>query len=125
MREQRRGGVGPATSLLEERLQDDDLAISVHVLCELLAGAEGSQNPGLERQRVTSAVESVAVIVPDPARFPQRFARLLHELDRRGERIGAMDLLIATAAVIDEAPLVTADTSHFERVAGLEILSYR
>ena len=35
-----------------------------------------------------------------------------------------MDLLIATAAVLDEAPLVTRNTKDFARVAGLELVGY-
>lgn len=35
-----------------------------------------------------------------------------------------MDLLIATAAVVDAAPLVTANVEHYERIAELEILTY-
>lgn len=35
-----------------------------------------------------------------------------------------MDLLIATAAVIDESALVTANRNEFERVPGLSVLGY-
>jgi predicted nucleic acid-binding protein len=35
-----------------------------------------------------------------------------------------MDLLIATAAVVDGAPVVTGNPKHFERVPGLEVVSY-
>jgi predicted nucleic acid-binding protein len=35
-----------------------------------------------------------------------------------------MDLLIATAAVVDGAPIVTRNRKHFERVQGLEVVSY-
>jgi predicted nucleic acid-binding protein len=35
-----------------------------------------------------------------------------------------MELLIATSAVVDEAPLVTRDVKDFKRVPGLELLLY-
>jgi predicted nucleic acid-binding protein len=35
-----------------------------------------------------------------------------------------MDLLIATAAVLDEAPLVTRNARDFARVPGLELVGY-
>jgi predicted nucleic acid-binding protein len=35
-----------------------------------------------------------------------------------------MDLLIATAAVVDGAPLVTRNATDFGRIMGLEVLTY-
>ncbi len=35
-----------------------------------------------------------------------------------------MDLLIAAAALLDEAPVVTRNLDHFQRVPGLEVLTY-
>jgi predicted nucleic acid-binding protein len=35
-----------------------------------------------------------------------------------------MDLLIATAALIDDAPLVTRNVKDFSRVPGLRVVGY-
>jgi predicted nucleic acid-binding protein len=35
-----------------------------------------------------------------------------------------MDLMIATAALLDDAPLVTRDVKGFSRVPGLRVLGY-
>jgi len=35
-----------------------------------------------------------------------------------------MDLLIATAAIIEDAPLVTKNVKDFSRVPGLRVLGY-
>ena len=35
-----------------------------------------------------------------------------------------MDLLIATAATLDDAPLVTRNVKDFSRVPGLRVLRY-
>ncbi len=35
-----------------------------------------------------------------------------------------MDLLIATAALVEAAPLVTRNTRDFARVPGLELVGY-
>ena len=51
-------------------------------------------------------------------------ARLLAAQERARHRIAAMDLLIATAAVMDQAPLVTRNARDFSRVPGLEVVSY-
>ena len=57
-------------------------------------------------------------------RFAQTYGRLQAALQRSGHTIGAMDLLIAAAAVVDETPLVTRNTTDFSRVPGLTLIGY-
>jgi predicted nucleic acid-binding protein len=35
-----------------------------------------------------------------------------------------MDLLIAAAALVDQAPLLTRNLGHFRRIPGLKVLTY-
>jgi predicted nucleic acid-binding protein len=49
---------------------------------------------------------------------------LLRTVQRGGHAVGAMDLLIATAAVVDAAPLVTGNVKEFRRVPGLDLIEY-
>jgi predicted nucleic acid-binding protein len=46
-------------------------------------------------------------------------------MERTGQRIGAMDLLIATAALVDAAPVVTRNRNvqDFSRIPGLEVVT--
>ena len=122
LREGARRERGPATALLES-IEGDDLRVGVHVVCELLAGAELSRRPSLERERVRELCGPLDIAYPDE-RFPPVYARLLFDLERRRERVSTMDLLIATAAVVDEAALVTRNTRDLSRVPGLEVVSY-
>jgi tRNA(fMet)-specific endonuclease VapC len=122
LRESAEGNEGPAMALLG-RLEEEELAVSVHVVCELQAGAELSRYPEGERARVEALVAPLELVLPDE-RFPGAYARLLAELRRRGEPISTMDLLIATAAVADGAALVTRNVGEFERVPGLHVLAY-
>jgi tRNA(fMet)-specific endonuclease VapC len=122
LRETARGEEGPASAVLD-RLADDELAVSVHVLCELHAGAELSRNPDGERSRVGELTRPLALSVPDE-RFAPEYGRLLAELRRRGESISTMDLLIATGTLVDGADLVTRNARDFERVPGLRVISY-
>ncbi len=69
---------------------------------------------------MTAALE---IAYPDD-RFAPVYGRLLAWLHERGETIATMDLLIATAALVDEGPLVSRNRRHFDRVPGLKILSY-
>lgn len=122
LRERARREEGPATRKLEE-LYEEELAVSVHVACELHAGAEFSQDPERERGRVEALLRPLGVAYPDE-RFPARYGGLLAELQRRGEVISSMDLLIATAAVVDGAAILTRNAREFERVPGLRVISY-
>ncbi len=122
LRESARGKAGPATRRLEE-MGDEELWISIHVACELFAGAEGSDRAAAERQRVASLCSGLHLAVPDE-HFPETFGRLWAALGRRGETVGTMDLLIATAAIRADAPLLTRNTRELQRIPGLEVLSY-
>lgn len=122
LRERTRRPPGPASSWIEDHL-DEELGIPVFVACELFNGAERSTSPDLERAKVATLCESVLVVYPDRA-FAPTFGSLLAYLQRRGETIATMDLLIACSAVCADAPLVTRNARHFERVPGLRVLGY-
>lgn len=51
----------------------------------------------------------------------EAFAHLRADLERRGEPIGTMDMLIAAHALALDAILVTDNEREFGRVAGLKI----
>ncbi len=108
---------------LRERLESEAIRLSVHVVCELLAGAELSGRRAEERQRVFRFCEAVEIAYPDD-RFAPVYARVQAALQRAGHVIGTMDLLIATAAIVDQAPLVTRNRDEFRRVPGLDVIGY-
>ena len=122
LRETSRRRPGAATAL-RSRLEAEELKVSVHVVCELLAGAELARHPADERQRVLNLCGAVEIAYPDE-RFAAAYARLLAALQRQGRMIGTMDLLISTAAVTDESALITRNTKEFSRVPGLTVISY-
>jgi tRNA(fMet)-specific endonuclease VapC len=122
LRESARGKPGRATAFLEE-IEEEQLAACVHVLCELYAGAEQSRRPEQEKRRVEKLCQGFTVVYPDH-RFPYVYARLLATLERAGQRIGNMDLLIATSAIVAETPLVTGNVGEFSRIAELKLLRY-
>lgn len=122
LRERSKRTAGPATRLLDT-LVDEELAISVHVACELRAGAECARDREAEHARVTKLCSALRTVVPDD-RFALEYGRLLGELQRRGERVATMDLLIATAARVENASLVTRNVRDFERVPGLDVTAY-
>ncbi len=122
LREAKRAQRGPAKQKLES-LAENEVMVSVFTLCELRAGAELSDDPGRELQRVTQLVEPLPVIYPDSS-FPVLYGEILADLTRRGTPIPAMDLLLAVLAKRFAVPILTRDVQHFSKVPGLEIVTY-
>ena len=122
LRESARGRPSRAFALIDA-LESEQLAASVHVVCELRSGAELSARPDIEHGRVDELCQAFTIVYPSDE-FPRVYAQLLAALERSGSRIGVMDLLIATGAVIDKAPLVTRNSKEFSRVPGLSLVEY-
>jgi tRNA(fMet)-specific endonuclease VapC len=114
---------GDALDLIEGLDPDESLAISVHVLCELRAGAELARNALSEHEELDRLLSGLIVAYPD-ARFAPTYGRLFAAVQQSGRPIAAMDLLIATAALLDDAPLVTRNVKDFSRIPGLRLLRY-
>ena len=121
LREQRREP-GRASAWLEAH-PAEALGLSVFVACELEAGAAAAVHPGRERTRVREFLNAFTVVFPDD-RFAATYGALLARMQQRGRTIGIMDLLIASTAIIDRAPLLTGNRRHFDAVPDLTVLSY-
>jgi predicted nucleic acid-binding protein len=122
LRETSRDDPGPATALLDS-LPPEDLAVSVFAVCELLAGAALAQRGDEECRKVREFCATLRIAYPDDA-FADQYGRIVGTLKRSGRNAGAMDLLIATAAVREGARLVTRDRKDFLDIAGLDLISY-
>lgn len=114
---------GPAFDLVESFDEHEVMGVSVHVVCELRAGAELSRQALREHEALDQLLSGLLVAYPDD-RFAPAYARLLAATTRGGRPVTAMDLLIATAATLDDAPLVTRNVKDFARVPGLRVLKY-
>jgi tRNA(fMet)-specific endonuclease VapC len=123
LRETVRERPGPAFDALESLDDDEPLGVSVHVVCELRAGAELARKPLKEHEELDRLLSGLIVAYPD-SRFAPAYGRLLAALDRSGRSVAAMDLLIATAAILDDAALLTRHARDFQRVPGLRVLRY-
>ena len=109
---------GPAFELIESLDQGELLAVSVHVVAELRVGAELSKH-----QLLDQFLAGFLITYPDQ-RFASAYARLWVATHRGRRIVPAMDLLIATSAIVDDAPLVTKNVKDFSRIPGLRVLSY-
>ena len=123
LRETVSGRPGPALDFIESLDPKDLLCVSVHVVCELRAGAELSRRALQEHEVLDRLLSGLLVAYPDD-RFPAVCGRLLAGTTRGGKPPAAMDLLIATAALLDDAPIVTRNVKDFSRMPGLRVLRY-
>ena len=114
---------GPAFELIESFDESEVLCVSVHVACELRAGAELARKALAEHEEVDRLLSGLLVAYPDD-RFPMTYGRLFAATQRAGRSVAAMDLLIGAAALLDDAPLVTRNVKDFSRIPGLRVLSY-
>lgn len=112
-----------AFDLIESLDPNEVLGVSVHVACELRAGAELSRHTLREHEALDHLLSGLQVVYPDD-RFAPAYARLFAATTRGGRTVAAMDLLIATAATLDDAPLITRNVKDFSRVPGLRVLKY-
>jgi tRNA(fMet)-specific endonuclease VapC len=122
LREQARGKEGRATAFILHHAADR-VVVSVFVVCELEAGAAMAAAPDREQARLRVLLQAVHVAYPDE-RFAPGYGDVLSALRRSGKTVDTMDLLIATAALVDGASLVTGNRRHFESIPSLDVLEY-
>jgi tRNA(fMet)-specific endonuclease VapC len=99
-------------------LQPGDAGISSITLAELFHGVEKSAQP----EQNMSALEQFLLPL-DLADFGQDaalvYGKIRADLERTGQLIGSMDILIAAHAVSLGAIMVTNNVQEFQRVKGL------
>jgi tRNA(fMet)-specific endonuclease VapC len=96
------------------------VGVSLITLAELAHGAEKSARP----EQNMAALEQF--LLPfELADFDQKaalaYGTIRAQLERDGQIIGAMDLLIAAHAISLETSLVTNNAREFQRVTGLNV----
>ncbi|WP_049927134.1 type II toxin-antitoxin system VapC family toxin [Halopiger goleimassiliensis] len=95
---------------------------SVTVL-ELYEGVARSQTPDTKRERILEILETKHVVSADHT-VMRKAGKLSGALINDGERIEREDCVIAATALLNDEPVVTRNTKHFERIGGLEVRSY-
>lgn len=100
-------------------LARDQLWLSAIVAAELRFGAAKLASP-----RFSSAVESWIAgfdVQPWPLAATQHYAQVRAILERAGQPIGGMDLMIAAHAMAEDSVVVTNNAREFLRVPGLAV----
>jgi predicted nucleic acid-binding protein len=114
---------GPALDLIESLDPGELLAVSVHVVAELRVGPELAKHPLRSHEALDRLLAGFLVVYPDD-KFAPAYARLWAAANRLKRIVASMDLLIATAAVVHDAALVTNNVKDFSKLPGLRIIRY-
>jgi tRNA(fMet)-specific endonuclease VapC len=111
-------------SSIRELPSPDETAISSIVAAELWAGANkiGKEHPQFALLEEFSEIFEVIDFSHDAARH---YGEIRAELERKGQSIGPLDLLIAAHARSLGAALITANVGEFRRVKGLKMLAWK
>ncbi|MFT3768617.1 MAG: type II toxin-antitoxin system VapC family toxin [Minicystis sp.] len=99
---------------------DEDIFVCSVVKAEMFYGSERSTR----RERnltVQRAFFARYISLPFDDTAAEKYAVLRADLESRGQRIGANDLLIAAIALAHDLVLVTNNLSEFSRVNGLRL----
>jgi tRNA(fMet)-specific endonuclease VapC len=97
-----------------------DVGISVITLAELEYGVSKSSKPGKNRHALDRFVAPLAVADFNRAATGV-YGKLRTTLEKKGQMIGGMDLLIAAHALSLNVRLVTHNVREFSRVPGLRV----
>jgi len=95
-------------------------AVSVVTMAELLYGAKLSSKPTLAINAFEEFIKHLAVL-DWTQEAAEHYADIRADLKRRGEMIGANDLLIAAHARSTKSVLVTNNVREFGRVKDLKV----
>jgi predicted nucleic acid-binding protein len=112
-----------ATTRLEELIRNNTpVAVSTLTVFEVGVGLQGAAKQYRKQFRATVDELEEFSLGPPGAR---RALSIQRELSGRGERIGAVDVLIAgTAAERDDPRVLTRNVDEFERVDAITVQSY-
>ncbi len=97
-----------------------DICISSIVLAELEFGIAGSPQQQRDLDRLNFFL-SYAQVLDFPAHAAHEYGKIRADLKRRGQLIGANDMLIAAHASYLDLTLVTNNTREFSRIPNLKL----
>lgn len=124
MKERRKGTEGRAHTKMEELATRGQTVVTTIVnVAETLAGGYAAGVPA-ESLKAREALLSTMPVLDLDAGAARQYAIWYSVLARRGEMVGAFDLLIASMAHSNGHSVVTRNREDFERIPGLVVEAY-
>jgi tRNA(fMet)-specific endonuclease VapC len=115
---------GVANPAVESEIGDEDRAISVITVSELLHGVHRAT--GAHRARRSAFVEHLLAelhAIPITERVARVHAEVWAQLAGRGQLIGSHDLWIGATAVAHGMGIATGNADEFRRIPGLHVIA--
>ena len=107
--------------ILQRRDQyDGPVGVCFMTIAELYYGAEKSKDPSKNMDTIEKLLITLEIVHTDIA-ILKRFGMIKAQLQKQGEPIGDADILIASVTLEKAERLITGNTKHFERIAGLAL----
>lgn len=106
-----------------KRFTIGDIGVSTITVSELEYGAAKSKNSKLNNQRLEEFLSPLEILPYDEI-AANNYGDIRHKLEKRGELIGPLDLLIAAHAVSKNLILITNNEKEFKRVKNLKIRNW-
>ena len=97
-------------------VRPDTLCISVVTAAELLFGSKHLSQPHPSKHHVERFLASASILSWDVA-AAHAYADIRYSLQRSGQPIGKLDMMIAAHALSADLTLVSNNTRHYERLA--------
>ncbi len=97
-----------------------EIGVSTITVSELQYGAAKSKNREVNKQRVDEFLLPFE-IMPYDELAADSYGNIRCQLEKRGEKIGPLDLLIAAHAVSRDLILITNNEKEFKRVENLQL----
>ena len=98
----------------------EDLCISAITMAELEYGVSNSSWPERNRLALLTFLSGIEIL-PFDASAAKEYGQIRYELKKKGQPIGANDLLIAAHAKSLALTLITNNTKEFSKVEGLNL----
>ena len=119
------GAMAAVSDRLAEQLgSDEEVGIAAITASELLHGVHrATQEHRARREAFVEAVIAAFPPLPFELLAARAHARIWAELAAAGQDVGAHDRIVAATAVATGWRIGTANLRHFDRIAGLDVLS--
>ncbi len=103
-----------------EQVDWSDIAICVITATELYFGAYNSNKIEQNLKTAETFIQSITVLSLSNNTL-KKFGQLKAQLRQAGTPVADFDLLIASVAIAEKLTLVTNNTRHYQRIAGLNL----
>ena|SRR3989338_1187744 len=101
----------------------EDYRVAAPTIFELWSGLFASSKHEKEKAKVLIALAEINTI-PLSRKSAEKAGEIHGSLIKKGQQIDSVDSMIASAALLENEPLLTRNAKHFTRVAGLKVEVY-